>query len=101
MISGRKPFTGASAQAVLSKRFTDPVPSIRAVYSSASEEVETALQKALSKEAAERYGTTMEFARGLVAHIRSNPDGSPLTLGVPGGARSLAGVPFVNLSSDH
>ncbi|MDP9279846.1 MAG: serine/threonine protein kinase, partial [Gemmatimonadota bacterium] len=31
MLSGRKPFVGATAQAVLSKRFTEPVPSIRSV----------------------------------------------------------------------
>ncbi len=100
MISGRKPFTGSSAQAVLSKRFTEPVPSIRAVYSTASEEVETALRKALSKEATERFGTTMEFARALVAHHLSTPDGSPLTPGAAGGARSIAVLPFSNLSSD-
>ena len=100
MISGRKPFTGSSAQAVLSKRFTEPVPSIRAVYSSASEEVETALQRALSKEATERFGTTMDFARALVAQHLSTPGGSPLTPGAAGGTRSIAVLPFSNLSSD-
>ena len=100
MISGRKPFTGTSAQAILSKRFTDPVPSIRSVYSTASEEVETALQKALSKEAGERFSTTMDFARALVAPHLSTPDGSPLTPGAAGGVRSIAVLPFSNLSSD-
>jgi TolB-like protein len=99
MLSGRKPFTGTSAQAILSKRFTDPVPSIRSVYAEAPQEVETALLKALSKDSLERYGTTMDFARALVAQHLSTPDGSPLT-GAAGGARSIAVLPFSNLSSD-
>jgi serine/threonine protein kinase/Flp pilus assembly protein TadD len=100
MLSGRKPFTGTSAQAVLSKRFTEPVPSIRSVFSAAPEEVETALQKALSKDASERFSTTMDFARALVEPHLSTPGGSPVTPGAAGGARSIAVLPFSNLSSD-
>src|SRR5688500_11933295 len=75
MLSGRKPFVGATAQAVLSKRFTEPVPSIRSAFGAAPEEVETALTKALSKDARERFSTTMDFARALVAAHLSTPDG--------------------------
>ena len=67
MLSGRKPFAGPTAQAVISKRFSDPIPSLRSVLSSTSEEVETALSRALARDADERYPTTMEFARALVA----------------------------------
>ncbi|HEY4954436.1 MAG TPA: protein kinase [Gemmatimonadaceae bacterium] len=100
MLSGRKPFVGATAQAVLSKRFTEPVPSIRTVFASAPEEVEVALGKALAKDATERYSTTMEFARALVASHLSTPDGSPLTPGGSGAAKSIAVLPFTNLSND-
>jgi serine/threonine protein kinase/Tfp pilus assembly protein PilF len=100
MLSGRKPFVGATAQAVLSKRFTEPVPSIRTVFASAPEEVEVALGKALAKDATERYSTTMEFARALVASHLSTPDGSPLTPGGSGAAKSIAVLPFANLSND-
>jgi serine/threonine protein kinase/tetratricopeptide (TPR) repeat protein len=100
MLSGRKPFVGASAQAVLSKRFTEPVPSIRSVFPAAPEEVESALGKALSKNAGERFSTTMDFARALVAaHLRT-PDGSPLTTSGPGAIKSIAVLPFANLSAD-
>src|ERR1043165_2228807 len=51
MLTGERAFSGPTAQAVMSKRFTEPVPSIRSVFSEAPEEVETALGKALSKEA--------------------------------------------------
>jgi TolB-like protein/Flp pilus assembly protein TadD len=99
MLSGRKPFIGATAQAVLSKRFTESVPSIRAVFPPAPEEVEFALGKALSKDAGERFSTTMDFARALVAaHLRT-PDGSRST---PGGGplKSIAVLPFANMSAD-
>jgi serine/threonine protein kinase/Tfp pilus assembly protein PilF len=100
MVSGRKPFLGATAQAVLSKRFSDPVPSLRAVHSETTEEVETAMSRALSKEAAQRFGTTMDFAKALVATHLSTPDGSPISgMGASGG-KSIAVMPFTNMSSD-
>ena len=100
MLSGRKPFVGATAQAVLSKRFTEPVPSIRSVFAAAPEEVENALGKALSKDASERFSTTMDFARALVAAHLSTPDGSPLTPGAASGVKSIAVLPFANVSAD-
>jgi len=100
MLSGRKPFVGATAQAVLSKRFTEPVPSIRTVFTSAPDEVENALGKALAKDATDRFSTTMDFARALVASHLTTPDGSPLTPGGAGAAKSIAVLPFANLSND-
>ena len=99
MISGRKPFVGATAQATLSKRFSDPVPSLRSVHSETTEEVETALSRAMAKEAKDRFGTTMEFAKALIATHLSTPDGSPLHGGTSGG-KSIAVMPFTNMSSD-
>ena len=99
MISGRKPFVGATAQATLSKRFSDPVPSLRSAHNETTEEVETAVTRALSKEAKDRFGTTMDFAKALVATHLSTPDGSPLH--GPGSAgKSIAVMPFTNMSSD-
>ena len=100
MLSGRKPFVGATAQAVLSKRFTEPVPSIRSVFAAVPEEVESALGKALSKDAGERFSTTMDFARALVAAHLTTPDGSPLTPGGAGALKSIAVLPFANMSAD-
>ncbi|MEO8578158.1 MAG: serine/threonine-protein kinase, partial [Gemmatimonadales bacterium] len=99
MLSGKKPFTGATAQAVLSKRFSEPVPSLRAVFSAATDEVETALLKAMAKDAGDRFTTTVEFARALIATHLTTPDGSPLH---PGGssAKSIAVLPFTNMSAD-
>jgi len=101
MLSGRRPFAGANAQAILSKRFTEPVPSIREVFSAATPEIEGALQKALAKSSDERFTTTIDFARALVAVHLSTPDGSLLTQGGAGGAKSIAVLPFASASGDQ
>ena len=100
MLSGRKPFTGATAQQILSKRFSEPVPSIREVYRDATPEIESALQKALAKSNEDRFPTTIEFARALVASHLTTPDGSLLTQSGPGSAKSVAVLPFISQSAD-
>jgi serine/threonine protein kinase/Tfp pilus assembly protein PilF len=98
MLSGKKPFSGPTAQSVISKRFTDPVPSLKSVYDKTPDEVEGAMLKALAKDAGDRFATTVEFARALVASHMSTPDGSPLT--GPGNTKSIAVLPFTNMSAD-
>ena len=99
MLSGRKPFTGPTAQAVLSKRFSEPVPSIRTVYPEATEYLETAVLRALAKEATARFSTTMDFAKALVATHLATPEGGPTQNG-GSQAKSIAVLPFNNMSSD-
>ena len=100
MLSGRKPFSGATAQAILSKRFSDPVPSIREAFRDATPEIESALQRALAKDFSERWPTTIEFARALVASHLATPDGSLLTQASAGTAKSVAVLPFSSQSGD-
>jgi serine/threonine protein kinase/Flp pilus assembly protein TadD len=98
MLSGKKPFTGPTAQSIISKRFSEPVPSLRNVFNGAPEEVENALLRALARDATDRFATTVEFARALVATHMSTPDGSPL--GQSGTSKSIAVLPFTNMSAD-
>jgi serine/threonine protein kinase/Flp pilus assembly protein TadD len=98
MLCGKKPFSGPTAQSVISKRFSDPVPSLRSVHEATPEEVENALLKALSRDAVDRFATTIEFAKALVASHLSTPDGSPLQ--GAGGTKSIAVLPFTNMSAD-
>jgi serine/threonine protein kinase/Flp pilus assembly protein TadD len=100
MLSGRKPFSGTSAQAILSKRFSEPVPSIRDVFPETTPEIESALGKALAKSSDDRFTTTIDFARALVAVHLSTPDGSLLTQGGSGSAKSIAVLPFISQSAD-
>ena len=73
ILSGKKAFTGSTAQSVLSKRFTDPVPSLRKVEPSVPDEIDEAVSKALSKEPRERYDTSGEFAKALIWPKASTP----------------------------
>lgn len=100
MLSGRKPFSGTNPQAVLSKRFSDPVPSVREVFPDVTAEIETAVSKALSKEASGRYSTTGDFARALLPSSGSTPDGLTATGSGPGAQKSVAVLPFTNSSAD-
>jgi TolB-like protein/Tfp pilus assembly protein PilF len=65
MLAGEPPYTGATAQQIIVKRFTDPVPSVRKVRPSVPDAVDQAVQRALAPVPADRYATAAEFARAL------------------------------------
>jgi serine/threonine protein kinase len=67
MLAGEPPFTGVSAAAVIAKRLTAPVPSVRVVRSTVSLGVERAIERALSRVPADRFATAVDFARALEA----------------------------------
>jgi serine/threonine protein kinase/Flp pilus assembly protein TadD len=99
MLSGERPFTGPTAQAVLQKRFSEPVPSLSKVIDGVPEELETALQRALAKDPAARFDTAGAFAKALTPTQVTTPNAVP----VPEGAqavKSIAVLPFTNMSAD-
>ena len=66
-LAGEPPYTGPSAQAVIAKRFREPVPhlsTLRAVPPG----LETALSRALSRSPADRFATVAQFSTALVRH---------------------------------
>ena len=65
MLAGEAPYTGPSAQAIVAKRFADPVPSVRRVRPSVPETADLALQRALALVPADRFSTAFEFAQAL------------------------------------
>ena len=67
MLAGEPPFTGPSPQAVLARHSLDPIPPLRTVRKAVPAHVEAAVQKALEKVAADRFGTAADFAEALVA----------------------------------
>src|SRR5947199_6888787 len=79
MLAGEPPYTGPSAQAVIAKRFSEPIPHLRTVREGVPEAVEHALNKALAKAAADRYTSALEFAAALagVSPSLSVPAGRP------------------------
>jgi eukaryotic-like serine/threonine-protein kinase len=65
MLVGEPPFTGATAQAVIARRFSGEVPRVRHVRPSVPESVEQAVTRALTPVAADRFASAAEFARAL------------------------------------
>jgi serine/threonine-protein kinase len=65
MLAGEPPYTGPSAQAIIAKRFSDPVPQVRRVRPAVPEAVEQALLKALALVPADRFATMAQFAESL------------------------------------
>src|SRR6476661_2854038 len=73
MVVGRPPFEGATAPAVIAKRFTTATPSARAARAEVPDQVDRALQRALALDPAERFGSVAEFVRALGAAAGSTP----------------------------
>jgi serine/threonine protein kinase/Flp pilus assembly protein TadD len=102
MLAGTPPFTGPTAQIVISKRFTEPVPALRAARPLVPEPLELAVTKALARTPADRFASAAQFA-----HALDLPTGTGASTGAGGGsgaafvaAKSIAVLPFVNMSAD-
>src|SRR5881227_572807 len=65
MLVGEPPYTGPSAQVVIAKRFTDPVPSVRRLRETVASTVAGAITRALAKEPADRFVSAARFADAL------------------------------------
>jgi serine/threonine protein kinase/Flp pilus assembly protein TadD len=100
ILSGKKAFTGSTAQSVLSKRFTDPVPSLRKVEPTVPDEIDEAVTKALSKEPRERYNTSGEFAKALIWPKASTPS-EQSTVKHAAAPKSIAVLPFADMSAER
>jgi serine/threonine protein kinase/tetratricopeptide (TPR) repeat protein len=89
MLVGEPPYTGATAQAVIAKLFTEPVPRVRRVRDTVPVPIDQALRKSLAKAPADRFASAAEFAKGIT---------HPAPIQVM--AQSVAVLPFLNLSGD-
>jgi len=99
MLSGERPFSGPTAQAVLNKRFTEPTPSLRQKAKDIPEETDAAVAKAMAQDAAKRFTTSGEFAKAMVPPMVTTPQHTI----APEGAqvvKSIAVLPFTNTSAD-
>src|SRR2546426_1940348 len=92
MLAGEPPYTGPSAQVVIAKRFTDPVPSVRRLRDTIPPAVDAAITRALAKSPADRFRTPAEFARALdgPAGARRSRAGSYAAIAAGG----VAGAPL-------
>jgi serine/threonine-protein kinase len=98
MLTGEVPFTGPTAQAVISKRFVSPVPHVKAMRD-VPEGLDEVVTRSLAKAPVDRYATAADLAAAL------RPTGPPHRT-PPGAersapaARAVAVLPLANMSAD-
>ena len=101
MLTGQPPFTGPTAQAMITKRFLEPPPSARARRSAVPLELDRTLTRAMARQPEERFDTAALFAHQLAPHSGATPPETLSTTEVPAStAKSIAVLPFVNMSAD-
>ena len=91
MLAGEPPYTGPTAQAIIAKRLSDPVPSIRRIRNAVSEDIDAAIEKALDKTPADRFDSTERFIQALTGE-RPVQSSTRSSQGVRSKQRLLVGV---------
>jgi serine/threonine protein kinase/tetratricopeptide (TPR) repeat protein len=98
MLAGEPPYTGPTAQAIVAKKFSEAVPRLSVVRERVPNTVQAAIDRALAKAPADRFGTVAEFAAALTpaeGHVASRAAVVP-----PDRPPSIAVLPLTNLSAD-
>jgi tetratricopeptide (TPR) repeat protein len=82
MLTGEPPFTGASAQAIMAKRFgTSPTP-MRVTRPGVPAEVDDVVQRTLARAPADRFGSAGELAQALRSGV-ATPTATRVLEGTP------------------
>ncbi len=97
MLAGEPPFSGPTPQAVIAKRLTGPIPSVRVYRPQIPSSVDAAIGLALAPAPADRFPTSAAFAAALTSPA-FRPEPGPAR--DAGRERSIAVLPFANLSND-
>ena len=127
MLAGEPPYTGPTAQALVAKHIGGPIPSVRTVRPDIPPQLDAAISRALAKSPVARFATAGDFVEALTAPARiprsrhrafaaavvtvvalsglagislrqrSAGESGPLDTG---DRRSVAVLPFTNLSRD-
>jgi len=93
MVAGEPPFTGPTAQAIITKRLSVPAPSVRRLRPAVGPGLDQAIQRALAPVPRDRFATMAEFA-----HALQRATASTATATVPAKAtRSLLQRPQASL----
>jgi serine/threonine-protein kinase len=97
MLAGEPPFTGATPQAVIAKRFMGPPPRL-SVLRDVPEALDQVVTRALARAPVDRYPSMTDFADALRSPGRAHETGPHADQ--PSAERSIAVLPFSNLSAD-
>jgi serine/threonine protein kinase/tetratricopeptide (TPR) repeat protein len=103
MLTGEPPFTGATPQAIIAKRFVSPIPKVR-VARDVPEAVDDALTRALARTPVDRFATAAQFSEALRGINGSGPSEQATALGrTPASSparKAIAVLPLANMSAD-
>ena len=67
LLAGEPPYTGPTAQAIIAKRLSEPVPHVSTLRETVPPTVEAAINKALAKAPADRFTTATQLRDALTA----------------------------------
>ncbi len=99
MLTGGAPFTGSTPQASITKRFTDPVPSVRATRTEVTGELELVVTRSLAREPAERFDSAALVARALGSpKMITPPTATAVAAPASHSTKSIAVLPFADMS---
>jgi len=87
MLAGEPPFSGPTAQAMLAKRVSEPVPSVRRLRDAVPESLERVMQQALARLPADRFATAAEFSNAMTQAEGAGTVGLPRRFLRRGGPR--------------
>jgi serine/threonine-protein kinase len=103
MLTGEPPFTGATAQAVIAKRFVSPVPKVR-VTRDVPEAVDDVLTRALARTPVDRFTTAAQLVEALRQVNGSGSSGQATTVvrtpPTSPARKAIAVLPLANRSAD-
>jgi eukaryotic-like serine/threonine-protein kinase len=98
MLTGEVPFTGPTAQAIMSKRFISPVPHVKAMRD-VPEGLDQVVTKALARAQVDRFATAAQFAEALRPAGSPNRTPADAPRSAPA-AKAIAVLPLANMSAD-
>ena len=81
MLAGEPPYSGATTQALLAKRVSGDIPSVRRIRPAVPPGVDAALTKSLAPVPADRYATAADFAQAMDVPTATAPASSPRPTG--------------------
>jgi eukaryotic-like serine/threonine-protein kinase len=98
MLTGEVPFTGPTAQAIMTKRFISPVPHVKAMRD-VPEGLDEVVTRSLARTPVDRFPTAAQFADALrpAAGSHRTPPGAERSAPV---AKAVAVLPLANMSAD-
>lgn len=99
MLTGAAPFAGGNVQSMITRRFIEVAPSVRASRPEISDDIDRAVSRAMQREPRARFETAALMAQSLVIHGTTPPAGTG-AIETPPAGKSIAVLPFVNMSAD-